>query len=60
MVRELRSVFSNRVFNTLIHDDEALARAPAVRKAVIEFDPESQASKDYRQLAEEVCSAGGG
>jgi chromosome partitioning protein len=58
VLRELRSVFSKRVFNTVIHEDEALARAPAVRKAVIEFDPESQASKDYRQLAEEVCGDG--
>ena len=60
VLRELRSVFSKRVFNTVIHQDEALARAPAVRKAVIEFDPESQASIDYRQLAEEVCSDGAG
>jgi chromosome partitioning protein len=55
VVRELRTVFTNRVFKTVIHEDEALAKAPAVRKAVIEFDPESQASKDYRQLAGEVC-----
>ena len=60
VVRELRSVFSNRVFDTVIHEDEALARAPAVRKAVIEFDPESTASKDYRQLAEEICGDGDG
>jgi chromosome partitioning protein len=60
VVRELRSVFSKRVFTTIIHEDESLARAPAVRKAVIEFDPESQAAKDYRQLAEEVCSDGAG
>lgn len=60
VVRELRSVFPKRVFKTVIHEDEALAQAPAVRKAVIEFDPDCQASKDYRQLAEEVCGDGAG
>jgi len=57
VVRELRSVFPKRVFNTVIHEDEALAKAPIVRKSVIEYKPNSQAAKDYRQLAEEVCSA---
>lgn len=58
VVRELRSVFAKRVFDTLIHEDEALAMAPAARKAVIHFRPDSQAAKDYRQLAEEVCRGG--
>jgi chromosome partitioning protein len=58
VIRELRSVFSKRVFKTIIHEDEALAKAPAMRKPVIEFEPESQAAKDYRQLAVEVCGGG--
>jgi chromosome partitioning protein len=56
VVRELRSVFPKRVFKTVIHEDEVLAKAPAVRKSVIEYEPDSLAAKDYRQLAEEVCS----
>lgn len=58
VVRELRAVFSKRVFNTVIHLDDALAKAPAMRKAIIEYRPDSQAAKDYRQLAEEVCGGG--
>jgi chromosome partitioning protein len=58
VVRELRAVFPKRVFETLIHEDEALAMAPAARKSVIQFRPESQAAKDFRQLAEEVCRGG--
>ncbi len=58
VVRELRSVFGKRVFETLIHADEALTMAPAARKSVIHFKPESQGAKDYRQLAEEVCRGG--
>jgi chromosome partitioning protein len=60
VVRELRAVFPTRVFKTVIHMDEALAKAPALRKAIIEYKPDSQAAKDYRQLAEEVCGDGAG
>jgi chromosome partitioning protein len=54
VVRELRSVFSKRVFETVIEEDEALAMAPAARKSVLDFDPESRAAQGYRKLAEEV------
>lgn len=54
VVRELRSVFSKRVFQTVIRLDEALTMAPAARKSVIDFDPDSDAARSYRELAEEV------
>jgi chromosome partitioning protein len=57
VIRELRSVFTKRVFQTIIEEDEALAMAPAARKSVLDFDPESRAAKSYRNLAEEVSVA---
>lgn len=57
VVRELRAVFSDRVFETIIEEDEALAVAPAARKNVLEFRPESRAAENYRRLAEEVVNA---
>jgi chromosome partitioning protein len=54
VIRELKSVFSKRVFETIIEEDEALSMAPAARKSVLDFAPESKAAENYRSLAEEV------
>ena len=55
VVRELRAVFNQRVFQTVIEEDEALAMSPAARKSVLAFRPNSRAALAYRRLAEEVC-----
>ncbi len=57
VVRELRNVFGRRVFDTVIEVDEAVAMAPAARKSVLAFQPESPAAAAYRRLAQEVCDA---
>lgn len=54
VIRELKSIFSKRVFETIIEEDEALSMAPAARKSVLDFAPESKAAENYRSLAEEV------
>jgi chromosome partitioning protein len=54
VVRELRSVFGDRVFAVAIEPDEAVAMAPATRKSVLAFRPQSRAAEAYRSLAEEV------
>jgi chromosome partitioning protein len=54
VVQELRTVFTNRVFETMIEEDEALALAPAARKTVLDFRPDSRAAQNYRDLAEEI------
>jgi chromosome partitioning protein len=54
VVGELRSVFGDRVFQTMIETDEAVAMAPAARKPVVTFQPQSRAADNYRALAEEV------
>jgi chromosome partitioning protein len=55
VVGELRSVFGDRVFRTMIEADESVAMAPAARKPVLAFQPESRAAGNYRALAEEVA-----
>jgi chromosome partitioning protein len=56
VVRELRAVFNQRVFKTVIEVDEALAVAPVARKSILEFRPNSRAAQAFRSLAEEVCN----
>ncbi|MCJ7677735.1 MAG: ParA family protein [Anaerolineales bacterium] len=54
VVEELRSAFHERVFDTVIELDEALATAPAARLPVLLHRPESAAAAAYRRLASEV------
>lgn len=54
VIRELRAVFANKVFRTVVAVDEAAMMAPAARKSVLRFRPESPAADAYRSLAEEV------
>jgi chromosome partitioning protein len=55
VVNRLRAVFDEQVFQTVIEVDEALVMAPAARKSVLDFRPDSAAAAAYRRLAEEVC-----
>jgi chromosome partitioning protein len=54
VVQELRRVFGERVFETVIMQDDAAAMAPAARKSILDFRPDSPAAAAYRRLAEEV------
>lgn len=54
VVEELRAAFGDRVFDTRIELDEALATAPAARLPVLTHRPESGAANAYRRLASEV------
>ncbi|NIS80894.1 MAG: AAA family ATPase [Anaerolineales bacterium] len=54
VVNELRAVFGDKVFQTVIEMDESVMIAPAARKSVLSFKPDSPAAIAYRSLAEEV------
>ena len=58
VVEELRSVFKNRVFDTVIEYDEAVAMAPTSRESVLTYRPDSPAAASYRHLADEVLYEG--
>jgi cellulose biosynthesis protein BcsQ len=53
----MRSVFKQKVFRTFIPVDEVVAIAPAMRKSVLDYKPNSRAALAYQQLAKEVCNA---
>ena len=57
VVTELRAVFQERVFQTVIDVDEAVMAAPAARKSVLSYSPRSSIADAYRSLAEEVIRA---
>jgi len=54
VVSEMRKVFKQKVSRTFIPQDEAASAAPAARKSVLDYQPESQVAKAYMQLAKEV------
>jgi chromosome partitioning protein len=54
VVAEMKNVFKHKLFDINIPLDEAAAVAPAARKSVTDFRPDSAVAVAYRRLAEEV------
>jgi chromosome partitioning protein len=54
VVAELRKVFEEKVFQTVVPDDESVAEAPAAKKSVLGYRPDSPAAAAFRQLAEGI------
>ena len=54
VVSEMRKVFKGKVTRTAIPFDDAASAAPAVRKSVLDYAPESPAARAYRELAVEI------
>lgn len=54
VVAELRNVFEDKVFEMVVPDDDAVAEAPAAKKSVLAYQPNSVAASAYRQLAEAI------
>jgi chromosome partitioning protein len=56
VTRDLRAVFKEQVFQTVIALDEAAMLAPTARTSVLKFESTSPAAMGYRHLAEEVLN----
>jgi chromosome partitioning protein len=54
VARELRKVFEDKVFEIVIPDDEAVAAAPAAKRSVLAYQPNSAGARAFRQLAEVI------
>lgn len=54
VAKEVQRNFPGRVFNAIIPRSVSLAEAPSFGKTILQFDPDSKAAREYRQLAEEV------
>jgi chromosome partitioning protein len=54
---ELRQVFEHKLFDTVIEDEDAVAKAPVASKSVLAYQPDSDAAAAYRRLAQEIIHA---
>ena len=52
--QQLREIFGDLVFDTVIHRNVRLAEAPSAGEAVLQYAPQSKAAADYRALAAEI------
>ena len=55
---QLKEIFKNKVFDTLIHQNVKIVEAQVERKNIIEYDKQSKGAKEYLQLAKEVVKRG--
>lgn len=53
VVKTIRKYFEEKVYNTLIRDNVALAEAPAQRKDIFNYSPRSAGAEDYLALSAE-------
>ena len=54
VVDHIKDYFGDKVFDTIIRDNVALAEAPSHHKTIFEYAPESHGAKDYKALAKEI------
>lgn len=54
VVETIKKFFGNRVFDTYIRDNVALAEAPAQRKDIFDYNRRSPGAKDYLALSKEI------
>ncbi|RMF30318.1 MAG: ParA family protein [Bacteroidetes bacterium] len=54
VVETIKKYFGDKVFDTLIRDNVALAEAPAQRKDIFDYSPNSAGAEDYLSLCREI------
>lgn len=57
-VEEMRDVFGEKLFKTIIYFDEVVADAPAAGESLIDYASNHPVAHAYRQFAEEVIANG--
>lgn len=58
IVSEVRSYFSEKVYQTVIPRNIRLAESPSHGLSIVDYDPSSKGAKSYENLAKEVVSNG--
>jgi chromosome partitioning protein len=56
VVETIRKYFGEKVFDTMIRDNIALAEAPAQRKDIFDYSRSSSGAEDYLELSKEIIS----
>ncbi len=57
-IAEMREVFGEKMFSTVIEYDEQIAEAPAAGESFLDYAPDHPAAQAFRSLAEEVLNHG--
>jgi chromosome partitioning protein len=55
VIREIRSVFPDKTFRSLIYDSPVFAEAPVAVQSVLQYAPNDPAAQAYRALAQEIA-----
>ncbi|UCE50555.1 MAG: ParA family protein [Phycisphaerales bacterium] len=53
---QMRELFGNLVFDTVIHKSVRLAEAPSASESILTYAPDSRAAVEYRSLADELIN----
>ena len=56
VVDKIREYFADKLFETLIHDNVALAEAPSYGQTIFEYRPECRGAQDYLDLSRETVA----
>jgi len=54
--QQMRDIFGDLVFDTVIHRDVRVAESPSAGESVLTYAPRSKAATDYRALAGEILT----
>jgi len=54
--QQMRRLFGDLVFDTVIHKSLRIAEAPSAGESVLTYAPESRGAADYRSLAQEILN----
>jgi len=57
-VAQIKKVFKDKVFKTIISKNVRLEESPAYRESIYTFAPDSRGAKDYLSLTEEILKIG--
>jgi chromosome partitioning protein len=58
VAENIKTYFGDKVFQTMIRDNVALAEAPIKGKTIFEYSPRSYGAEDYMQLCKEITKQG--
>ena len=56
VVEAINTHFKDKVFNTKIRDNVALAEAPSYQKDIFRYNPNSKGAEDYLELSKEILN----
>lgn len=59
VLEQMRELFGDLVFDTVIHKSVKLAEAPSAGESILTYSPESRSAAEYRALANEVINGRG-